>query len=140
MEKSISIRCIKMLAMHTEVLLYKDLDSDGFNLVSREFTHIERNLSFVHLSEVTFDIYEDRREVALQTGKRTVHAVARGTLQFALPQGFNPPKNAVAASKNLKQVDYKPGHEAFFFTTNDNKEIYTAKNLYAFGGIVRVEE
>lgn len=129
-----------MLAMHTEVLLYKDLNGEGFSLLSHEFTHVEDNLSFVHLENVTFDIYEDRRDVAIKTGNRTVHAVARGTLVHALPQGFHTPKGIALKTKNLKEVDYKPGHEAFFFTVNNNQAIYTARNLYAFDNKVKVEE
>lgn len=139
MEKSISIRCIKMQHMHSVVLLYKSYDGDGFNLLSEEWTHTEEHLHFVQLENVTFDIFEDKRRIAQERGTRTVHAVARGTLVNALPKGLSPNKDLLKKIANLPQIDYRPKSDAFFYYVKNGEEIREAKALYAYDGKVVVE-
>lgn len=128
-----------MQIVHSIVLLYKDLRGEGFNLLSEEWTHTEEKLAFVHLENVMFDIYEDKRRVAFERGIHTVHAVARGTLLNALPKGLSPSKDLLKKIKNLPEIDYKPHSDAFFFYVDTRREIHSAKNLYAFDGGIRVE-
>lgn len=124
-----------MQALHSIVLLYKDLATRQFNLLCEEWTSIERGLGYVHLENVTFDIYEDKKD----STKRTVHAVARGTLVNALPPGLNPAKDIIKKFGKLPEIDYKPSASTFFFFSSSLEEIHSAKTLYAYNGEVRVE-
>lgn len=135
-ERSISIRCIKMQVMHSIVLLYKSWSRDGFNLLSDEWTHTEEGLNFVHMEDVTFDIYEERRDPQ----RKTVHAVARGTLVNALPQGLSPSKELIKKIESLPEIDYRPNKaDSVFFYVASGQEIHSAKTLYAYNGKVKVE-
>jgi hypothetical protein len=125
-----------MQAVNSIVLLYKSFGGEGFNLLSEEWTHTEEDLRFVHMQDVTFDILEDKKDPS----RRTVHAVARGTLINALPRGLSPSKELMKKIEKLPEIDYRPNKaDSVFFYVKDGREIYTAKTLYALDGKVRVE-
>lgn len=120
-------------------MMYRGFLTDGFNLLSEEWTHIEEDLHFVHLENVRFDIYEDNRRIAIEQGKRTVHAVAKGTLVNALPRGLSPNKDILKKIATLPEIYYRPKADAFFYYVKTGKEIHEAKALYAYDGKVVVE-
>lgn len=124
-----------MLAINAEVLLHKSLNDNGVNLVCKEFTCVEENLSFVRLADVTFDVYEDNISVP-----PAVHAVAKGKLITAYPSDMETPSAARADCRKLKlrEINYKSGHEPFFFTVDDSLEVHSASELYAFDGKIFV--
>lgn len=140
MEKYLSIRCIKLQTLHSPVLLYKDLATGLFNILCEEFTHIERGLSYVKLEDVSFVIYQDRRKLMDQTGVRTVHAVAKGSLITALPTETQVPKKILRLLDTLPEIDYNPFDKDHFYFVKNKQEVKHAKELYAYDGKVKVLE
>jgi len=105
-----------MLTLHTTVLLYKDLSGKGFNILSPDFKHLEENLSYVEMENVTFEINEAALEIFKASGKKTVHAVAKGTLVNALPLSIKPSDRLINKARGLIQIDYNPHVSTKFFS------------------------
>lgn len=138
MDGSLSIRCTKVLILHKSVMLYKSWGQPGFNILSDEFKFLEENLEYVHLEDVSFAIYPDLKEVFDKTGKKTVHALAKGTLISALPFNINPCAATIKLMETLPEVDYNPHTADHFFLVDTKTQISTAKHLYAFNKKVKV--
>lgn len=118
------------------VLLHKDLYQPGFVLLDTNFEELGRQVNYVRMVNVTFDIYEEKK----RSDRRTVHAVARGTLQAALPIGASPNPDHLRKFFHLIEVDYRPNKpDSFFYTVNDGKQIHSAETLYGYAGVIRVE-
>lgn len=138
MEKYLSIRCIKIQAANAFVLLYKTIGGTGFSIMCEEFTHIEKELGFVKLTEVSFEVFSEEKRLMDEIGDRTVHAVAKGVLSIALPFQATISNKMTRFLESLPEIDYDPFGPGYFFYIKTKQPIETAKELYAYEQKVRV--
>lgn len=119
-------------------MLYKSIGGDGFNILSEEFKMLQEGLSFVHLKDVNFVIYPDRKEVMDREDKRTVHALAVGTMMAALPLGYKPSAIVIEQLHTLPELDYNPYTADHFFLKSTLAKVEKATELFAFNNQVKV--
>lgn len=119
-------------------MLYKNFNGSGFNLLSTEFEILKQNLNYVHLTDVTFNFYPDRKEVMDREGKRTVHALAVGQVVSMLPTGYNPPADILERLKTLEELGYNPHVSDNFYLKSTLVKVEYAKELFAFNNQVKV--
>ncbi len=126
------------MIFNAKVMLYKSFNGEGFNILSEEFKMLQESLGYVHLKDVSFIIYPDRKEVMEQEDKRTVHALAVGTILNALPLGYKPSAEILQKLHSLPELDYNPYTADHFYLKTTLTKVEYAAELFAFNNQVKI--